>query len=80
MAGVLIDTGASKAIMGTETLRELIETIYSHLEQNVEVSKVTDGSSVSGVGGNTSKIIGKAKLPLNLSLPLKTQTIDFELI
>jgi hypothetical protein len=80
LAGGLIDGGASKLIMETETLRELIPTIYKPLEQYVEVSTVTHGSSVSGVGGKAWKIIGKTKLTFSLSLPFKIQSIDFEFI
>ena len=77
MHGMLVDTGAAKAIMGTDTMKEYITDILSKYGKVIEV-KPSD-SRFTGIGGRQEKSKGLAETPLGIPLPsIDEVTIDLD--
>ena len=79
MHGMLVDAGAAKAIMGTDTMKEYITDILSKYGKVIEV-KPSD-SRFTGIGGRQEKSKGLAETPLGIPLPgIAEVTIDLDLL
>ena len=79
MHGMLVDTGAAKAIMGTDTMKEYITDILSKYGKVIEV-KPSD-SRFTGIGGRQEKSKRLAETPLGIPLPgIAEVTIDLDLL
>ena len=78
MHGMLVDTGAAKAIMGTDTMKEYITDILSKYGKVISVSP--SESRFTGIGGRQEKSKGLAQTPLGIPLPgVAEVSIDLDL-
>eukprot|EP00959_Pyramimonas_sp_CCMP1952_P455116 9471038-Pyramimonas_sp.AAC.1 len=76
---MLVDTGAAKAIMGTDTMKEYITDILSKYGKVIEVKP--SESRFTGIGGRQEKSKGLAETPLGIPLPgIAEVTIDLDLL
>ena len=75
--GLLVDTGASSALMGTDTLRKHLEHIVEPMGAMDAVTYGPSNATFTGVGGKPEKGLGVCTLPLGVpGLPGATFQTD----
>eukprot|EP00959_Pyramimonas_sp_CCMP1952_P098110 2050830-Pyramimonas_sp.AAC.2 len=79
MHGMIVDTGAAKAIMGTDTMKEYITDIFSRYGKVIKINP--SESRFTGIGGRQEKSEGLAETLLGIPLPgVAEVTIDLDLL
>ena len=64
--GLLVDTGASSALMGTDTLRVFLDKVVEPMGAMSEVSFGPSSSVFTGVGGKPEPGLSVCTLPLGV--------------
>ena len=76
---MLVDTGAAKGIMGTDTMKDYISDILSKYGKVIKVTPSI--SQFTGIGGRAEHSKGLAETPLGIPLPgVSEVTIDLDLL
>ncbi|CAJ1430110.1 unnamed protein product, partial [Effrenium voratum] len=66
--GLLVDPGAASGLIGSDTLRDLLENCVDPLNRSHEVQwKMEKINSVSGISGGSDKTLGEVRIPLKSS-------------
>ncbi|CAJ1458578.1 unnamed protein product [Effrenium voratum] len=73
--GLIIDPGAANSLVGTETLRDLVD----HCDQS-SVIKTSMQSEVTGISGQSDPILGQVTLPLPMFEELSKATYTADVI
>ena len=65
--GLLIDPGAASGLIGSETLRDLVEHCIPQTDRSQNVTWSSKTTSVAGISGESDKTLGEVCLRLNAS-------------
>eukprot|EP00435_Cladocopium_sp_Y103_P024430 s393_g6.t1 len=65
VCGLLVDPGAASGLVGTETLRELLEAIPPDSHHKIEWGPST--TSVTGISGQSDSTLARVSLPIHIN-------------
>ena len=65
--GLLVDPGAASGLIGSETLRDMLENCVSKSQSEQVSWKYDKTNNVSGISGSAESTLGEVSLPVNLA-------------
>ena len=74
--GLLIDPGAAAGLVGSETLRDIIEHCYPNAHREEAITWSDSDATITGISGQPDKALGRVHLQLPLKDMKATYTAD----
>ena len=76
VCGLLVDPGASSGLVGTDTLRELLDSGMVPQDQVKEITWGPSSTTVTGISGQADNTLARVSLPFGLGLKEAEYTAD----